>query len=225
MQKVLKIAHRGASGYAPENTLAAFQKAIDIGADMIEFDVSLTRDKKLIVTHDLLVDRTTGGRGFVSDLTLEQIKKLNTGNGERVPTFEEVLDNFGQKIAMNIELKSLNIAELVIPMLKERKLVDKIVVSSFFHQEVKRVKELNNLIKTAILLTGLPSEKDLIDLIKKAKANGANLGYEFVTKEIVEVIHKNHYFVYVWIVNDPREIALMKKLGVDGIISNYPDRI
>ena len=226
MNKILKIAHRGASGYAPENTLAAFQKAIELGADMIEFDVSLTKDKRLIVMHDLSVDRTTNGQGFIRDLTLKQIKKLKTENGEEVPTLEEVLDGFGQKIDLNIELKSKNIAELVVPLIQKKGLISRVLISSFFHDEVKKVKEIDPNIKTAILLFGVPVKpENLVDWVIKAKADGANLEYEFVTKDYIDALHKNNFFINIFTVNDPREITLMKEMGVDGIISNYPDRI
>lgn len=226
MSGILKIAHRGASGYAPENTLSAFKKAIDLGSDMIELDVYKTEDNQLVVIHDRLIDRLTSGSGFVNNFSLSHLKDLDIKGSGKIPTLEEAVDLVLNKIKINIEIKEIGITKDVIDLVNRKKIENQVLISSFYHYEVRKSKEINSNIKTAILFWGVPvTPEDLVDLIKKAKADGANLEYEFVTKEYVDVLHKNNFFIYVYTVNDIREITLMKNLGVDGIISNYPDRI
>ncbi len=225
-KRILRIGHRGAAGYALENTVASFQKAIELGCDMIEVDVAKTCDDELILMHDALVDRTTVATGFVRDLRRSDVESIRTKNGERLLMLHELLDTFGGRIRLNLELKSAGTAALVGRLLKKKGIDGQIVVSSFSHEEIREFKKLNASVKAAILLGGSPADlNDLAMLIRKADADGVSLAYETVTSEVVQFLHENKYFVYVWTVNDPREIALMRSMGVDGIISDYPDRL
>lgn len=153
----LKIGHRGAKGLEPENTLRSFSKAIDFKVDMIELDVRLTKDKKVVVIHGDKLDRTTNGRGRVKEKDLEEIKKLSAGKGERIPTLEETLDLIDKRVKVNIELKGKKIAESV------SKIIDKYVknkkwspglffVSSFSHQELEDFKKFQPKVKLGIIV-------------------------------------------------------------------------
>ena len=129
---MLNIAHRGASAYKPENTLASFQKAIDLNVDMIEFDIRLSKDKKIVVIHDETVNRTTNGRGKVRNKDLEQLKLLNAGDGESIPTLEEVLTLIGGRCLINIEIAERGIAKRLVEALQPFYYMwDSIVISSF----------------------------------------------------------------------------------------------
>jgi glycerophosphoryl diester phosphodiesterase len=146
-KRIMVIAHRGASGYAPENTVSAFKKAIMMKADMIEFDVHLTKDGKVVLMHDKTVDRTTDGKGKVKEMTLKELKKLDAGlwfdkkfKGEKIPTLEKVLKKFKGKILFNIEIKSEGTEEEIVRLIKKYKLEKDVMVSSFNHQFLKKIK-------------------------------------------------------------------------------------
>ena len=133
---MLIIGHRGAMGHAPENTLASFQKAIELGADGIELDVYQTHDKKLVVIHNNYVGTTTNGHGLVEKMTLAEIKKLDAGSGHEIPTLEEVLDLFKQHdLVVNIELKGEHTAGPTVRLIEEKKAVERVIVSSFLHHQ------------------------------------------------------------------------------------------
>ena len=127
---MLKIAHRGASGYEPENTLRSFRKAIELNSDAIELDVQLTKDHKLVVIHDETVNRTTNGKWKVSELTLKELKKLDAGKGEKIPTLEEVIKVCRNKCKLNIEIKELNSVKKVIEIVVKERFVKQTIISS-----------------------------------------------------------------------------------------------
>ncbi|MEM2375782.1 MAG: glycerophosphodiester phosphodiesterase family protein, partial [Candidatus Bathyarchaeia archaeon] len=127
----LRVGHRGAKAYEPENTLRSFMKALELGVNAIEFDVRRTRDGELVVIHDAEVDRTTDGKGLVSELTLREIKALSTEKGERIPTLEEALDFLDRKVKILIELKEVGIEEKVLEAVKRRGLEDNVIIISF----------------------------------------------------------------------------------------------
>src|SRR3989344_4626849 len=118
MSRVLRIAHRGASGHKPENTLAAFAKALEIGVDIIELDVRVCKTGELVVFHDMALERTTNGNGLVADTSLEELKKLDAGGGEQVPTLKEVIDLVNKRVVLNIEMKGKGVVEQLATILK-----------------------------------------------------------------------------------------------------------
>lgn len=235
MPKTLIIAHRGASGYAPENTMASFQKAIEMGADGIEFDVQLSKDKKLVVCHDERVDRTTDGSGFIKDLTLDEIKGLNAGKwysekftNERIPTLIEVLDLVkGKDILINIELKNgiikyNGLEEEVISLLRKLHMEQNVIVSSFNHNSLIKIKKLNKNIKTGILYVA-----ELINpfiYAKKLEAFSIHPIYYSVSSKLIEESHKHNISVNTYTVNEHEEMEKIIKAKVDGLITNYPDK-
>lgn len=224
----MRIGHRGASGYEPENTLRSFKKALALGVDMIEFDVHVCASGELVVIHDTKVDRTTNGTGYVANKTLQELKKLDAGKGEQIPTLLEVLDVINQQAIVNIELKGVNTAEPVAKIINEYVTqkgwkYDKFFVSSFNHIELLKFKKLVPQVKTGALLEGIPVR--LASFAQDCKAQAIGVFKDYVTQEYVNDAHKKKLKVYVFTVNEPDEIERIKKLGVDGIFSNFPDRL
>jgi glycerophosphoryl diester phosphodiesterase len=227
-----KIGHRGACGYAPENTLASFQKAIELGVNIIELDVHATWDKRLAVIHDPTLDRTTNGHGFVRKKTLNEIQEFDAGNGEKVPTLEDVLDLIdkdGNKslIKVNIELKEETaklVAQVIQIYIDEKNWSPKdFIVSSFDHDQLK----VFSLLQPSIKIGALTEDKAVqnAQFGKDLKANFVGIDKDIVTKDFVKDAHTHGIMVYVFTVNEPDAILEMTELGVDGIFSNYPDRI
>lgn len=205
----MKIGHRGAMGYELENTLESINKAIELGVDGIEIDVFKIKSGEIVVFHDEYVDKLTDGSGKIEDYNLKDLKKLKLLNGSRIPLLEDVLDLLDEKYFLNIELKGLNTAKTVECILKDRK---NILISSFNWDELKKTT-----LDKAILIEGNP-----LLALKVAKEMGAiaiNPDYNFLTLEIIDKIHKENLKIYTWVVNDKI------KFNVDGIISDYPDKI
>ena len=229
----LILAHRGASLEAPENTLAAFRQAIELGADGIELDVHLSGDGELVVIHDERVDRTTNGKGWVKDLTLSQLKSLDAGSwfdpafkGERIPTLKEVIDLVsGRCKLINIEIKSgivlyPGIEEKVLREVEAADLLGKVIMSSFNHFSLKTIKEINPNVKTGILYI-----EGLVDpwiYARHVPADALHPIFHAVTPEIVNGAHSAGLGVHVWTVDKPEDITRMSGYGVDAVITNDP---
>lgn len=228
---MLKIGHRGARGYAPENTLKSFQKAIELGVDAIELDVQLCKSGELIVMHDDTVDRTTDGSGFVKKIKLKDLKKLDAGMGERIPILEEVLDLVDRRVKVNIELKGPKTAKPVMKLIDEyvKKKgwnLDDFIISSFIRREIKEARILNPMIQIGVLI----SKPRLIDrwsfrFAQKIHANFIGLSLKIASKRLVHRAHKYGLKVFVYTVNDPKDVKRLAEYGVDGIFSDYPDRL
>jgi len=225
---ITKIGHRGAMGYAPENTLKSFKKALELNVDAIELDVYVCKSGELVVIHDDKVNRTTNGEGYVIEKTLDELKTLDAGDGEKIPLLSEVLDVINKKVKINIELKGTGTANPVYELIEEYVKnkswkYDDFIISSFNHYELKRFRELNSLIKIGALITGIPI--GFAEFAEKLNAYSVNLCIEFINQEFVDDVHKRGLKVYVWTVNDSDDIERMKNLNVDGIFSNFPDRL
>ncbi|WNC15603.1 glycerophosphodiester phosphodiesterase [Brevibacillus brevis] len=238
--RVDTIAHRGASGYAPENTMAAFRKAVKMKADYIELDVQATKDGKLVVIHDTTVDRTTDGTGKVGSFTWDELRQLDAGSffgpefaGERIPSFEEVLDEFRGKTGILIELKSPElypgIEEKVADALAERNLDkpanEKIIVQSFNFDSMKTFHKLLPKVPIGVLTS---NKEDLTDekLAEFAVySDYVNPTQKLVTKDLVDRIHDLGMQISVWTVRKPEEVEPLLKAGVDDIITDYPDYV
>lgn len=238
---VANVAHRGASGHAPENTMAAFDLAVEMKADYIELDVQMTKDGKLVIIHDTTVDRTTDGSGFVGDLTLEEMKTLDAGSwfgeqfaGEQIPTFEEVLDAYRGKIGILIELKSPElypgIEERVADILIDRNMQhprnEKIIMQSFNHESMQLSKQLLPNVPHGVL-AGMAWE----DVTDEELAEFAiysdyfNPNMRIVTDELVTRVHDAGMEIYPYTVNTREEADRLFNLGVDGIITNFPEYV
>ena len=227
--EIMVTAHRGASGYCPENTLSSFKKAIELKAGIIELDVHRSLDGEIVVIHDDKVDRTTNGKGKVKELTLKELQSYDAGawfapefKGEHIPTLREVIKLIKGKILLNIEIKAEGCEEGIVKIVKEEKIIDQIIVSSFHHQFLKKIKKINPQIKTAALVTYSP---DLKSIVEDIKADALNIRWEFLNESILKKAHQLGLEVNVWTVNDREAMKKMIELGVDGIITNYPDKL
>ncbi len=224
MNKPLIIAHRGASGHAPENTMAAFQLALDQHADGIELDVMLSKDGRLVVIHDDTVDRTTNGNGQVRDLTLAQLKSLDAGNGEKIPTLEEVLNVFGGRFLINIELKNYatpfdRLPIAVADLLKTKKYPEMLIISSFNPLNLGRFRRRCPQVKQGLLT--LHNKADLW-IWRLFKYNAFHPYYEDVDEGMVSKLKAKQQQINVWTVDKPEDIRRMASLGVNSIITNLP---
>lgn len=228
MTNIIKIGHRGAAGYEPENTLKSFKRAIELGADMIELDVYLCKSGELVIIHDDKVNRTTDGSGYITEKTFQEIQKLNAGQGEKIPTLNQVLDLVNRKVILNIELKGPDTAkptaEIVENYIKQKNWPSQnFLVSSFDHRELVEFKKIMPQINIGVLYTGIPD--DLTVTAQKLKAHSIHLSYEFISQELVDDAHKRGLKVFAFTVNDSNDIKKMLSLGVDGIFSDFPDRL
>jgi glycerophosphoryl diester phosphodiesterase len=235
---VMVIAHRGFSGAAPENTLAAFRKAIDIGSDMIELDIQLSKDGKIVVIHDETLGKTTNGRGKVVDHTLQELKKLDAGSkfrgdfsGERIPTLLEVLDLAKGRVLVNIEIKNPShgrypITELADKALKEVKkagMTDRVIFSSFNPVSLECIEKTEPRAWVAFLYHRPWSSPPEITGGREYRV--LNLRNIHLTREKVGRIRKEGIKLNVYTVNSKAELKQFVNWEVDGIITNYPDRL
>lgn len=225
---MLKIGHRGAKGYEPENTLIAFEKAINLGVDGIELDVHLSADNELIVIHDETVNRTTNGKGEVNQLSLKELKALKIEITQEIPTLTEVLDLVNQRCFINIELKGIGTAQSVIQLISHYILeknwnYNNFIISSFDWKMLEETHSLDSKIKIGVL-TEESIDKTLA-FAKKINAFAIHPDYELLSKENVILMQQNGFEVYPWTVNSENGIQKIKSFNVNGIISDFPDRI
>lgn len=231
----LVIAHRGASAYAPENTLAAFLLAAELGADAIELDAKLSRDGQVVVIHDQTTDRTTGFPGRVASLTLDQLRQLDAGasfdprfSGEKIPALEEVLQAVADRLLVNIELTNYSspfdpLPQQVVELVRRMKLERRVLFSSFNPIALRRTKRLAPEIPTGLLL--MASEKPYLRRFFSAIApfNAQNLQDELIDPAVVEHWHARGVGVYAWTVNQTPRLQELLGMGVDGVITDVPD--
>lgn len=217
-----KIGHRGAKGYVAENTLASFQKALDLKVDGIELDVYLCKSGEVVVIHDDTIDRTTSGNGFVNDFSAIELKAYG------VPTLEAVLELVNQKCFINIELKANDASDKVVELI-EHFVSEKhwhytdFIVSSFDWNALQQVVFLNDNIRIGVLTH---TDLDLaIAFAKFIKAHAIHPYYHLLTPENVSKMQSKNFKVYPWTINEPEDIIFVKSLKVDGIITDFPDRL
>ena len=217
------VGHKGAAGYAPENTILSFQKAIELGCDRAELDVHISKDKEVIVIHDEIVDRISDGKGKVSDMTLAEIKKLNCSEGQKISTLQEVIDFCKGKIDLQIELKGKNTSQSVGELIIKNNILDSALVTSFEVDFLREIKKINHNIKTGLLLRKI--NEGLWSLTKELSLEYICPKSTIVTKELVEEVHKLNLKVYAYHVNDKETWYKMDKLGVDDIGTDFPDLV
>ncbi len=237
-ERTLNIAHRGASAAAPANTLAAFEKAIELGADGIEFDVHLSADGVPVVIHDFGVDATTDGSGRVSSLTLAQLKELDAGSsfapafaGERIPTLDEVLETVGDRLLLNIELKTMSIRDnglerAVVAQVEQHGLThdNRMLLSSFNPVSLRRAKKIAPHIPVGLLYAlGLPLPLRRAWLAPLAPHEARHPEHRMVNARYMAWARQHSYRVNVWTVDEPDEMRRLIGLGVDSVITNVPD--
>ena len=182
---MLKIGHRGAAGYEPENTLRSFQKALALKVDVIEFDVYVCQTGEIVIIHDDKVNRTTNGHGYVREKTFNELRELDAGQGEKIPTLPEALDLINRQAKVNIELKGVDTAEPVAELIKnyvqeKNWQSEDFLVSSFNHYELQKFSKLCPAVKIGAIITGIPI--NLAEFGEKIKAHSVNLSQEFINQ-------------------------------------------
>ncbi len=241
--------HRGASALAPENTLAAFQKAIELGADGMEMDLQLTRDGVVVVIHDDTLDRTTDGHGRVTDLSLAEVREADAGakfgsafRGQRVPTLSEVIDlvkaSGNDRVRLNLEIKygegregkPEGVEAAVLAILRQSGFVDRVTVQSFYHPSVAKMKGLEPRIPTGLLVGERQHPRDPVALVRQYGADYYAPHRRLVTLELASALHQAKIPVVIWTVNEAEEMERLMSMGVgsqpgDAIISDHPDRL
>ncbi|MFA4819219.1 MAG: glycerophosphodiester phosphodiesterase family protein [Patescibacteria group bacterium] len=214
------VGHRGAAGYAPENTLLSFQTAIDIGCDRAEFDVRLSKDGEIVVIHDADVSRVTDGKGFVYKMTLAELKKLNCSQNQKIPTLQEVIDLCKGKIDLQIELKAEGTPQSVNQIILQNNIKKSVVITSFAVDLLKEIKNLNPKFKVGLLFKAYPEK--LWRLVNKIPLDFICPRYGITTKEIINQAHKLGKSVYAYHVNDKDTGNKLIALGVDEIGTDFP---
>jgi glycerophosphoryl diester phosphodiesterase len=223
MRRVLKIGHRGAAGHAPENTLAAIRKGIELGADFVEIDVRSTADGVLVALHDSTVNRTTNGKGHIERLSLRAIKALDAGNGEYIPTLEEVLNVVAGKTGLMLELKIKGAAQKAVETVRNARFKEPVIYASFLHQELGIIRSVDPEAAVMALFGRLP--RTPVVRAMKYRPSHVGLRHDTVTRRLVEAFHDEDLLVFVYTADTTREIQRAISAGVDGIISNVPERV
>jgi glycerophosphoryl diester phosphodiesterase len=227
-----RCAHRGASGHAPENTLAAIRLAIEMGAEMCELDVQQTADDQLVVVHDDALDRTTNGKGNVWEMTLAELQQYDAGSwfdarfaGEKLPALEEVIALVRGKISLNIEAKihghERHVALLIVEILRRERFDDECVVTSFDHKIVDEIKTLAPELQVGYIF----GWREFSTRVFSGKVELLSAHYSLVDATFLQRAHAAGKRVHVWTVNDQWLMRRLIEMGVDGIITNYPDRL
>jgi glycerophosphoryl diester phosphodiesterase len=225
---ILNIGHRGAMGHETENTLASIQKALDLNVDMIEIDVFKIASGEIVVFHDDKIDRLTNGSGDIESLNLDDLKNLTVTGDHKIPLLTEVLDIIDHKVALNIELKgpgtSAGVIQIINSFIENKDWsLDDFLISSFNWEELKDMRNINNDIEIAVLTEANPL--DAIAIAEELDAVAINPNYMSLTKANVSKIQGHGLKIYTWTVNDAEQISKLKSYGVDGIITNYPERV
>jgi glycerophosphoryl diester phosphodiesterase len=227
--RLLVIAHRGASGQRPENTLPAYELAVEQRADMIEIDLHRTRDGAIVITHDESLV-ALGGRGEIADATRAEVRALDAGEGECVPVLDEVLDRFGSHIPFNLELKCgrggpyPGLERAALDAVIARDLLARTLFSSFSDRVLATLRELAPEVRIGVLV----SPRAPLGWRERARAIGAeavHLWAGLASADAVETAHADGLRVHVYTVDDPQQQRVLAERGVDGIFTNYPDRL
>lgn len=228
MSKPLVIGHRGAMGHETENTIASIEKALELGVDMIEIDVFQVKSGETVVFHDDDLSRLTNAEGNIEDWTYSELQKVIVEGGHKIPLLQDILNSIEHKTKLNIELKGAGTTERVDSIInyniKEKgwKLED-FLISSFRWDELKAMRVLNPDIPIAVLTPKDPA--DAISIAKELDAEAINPHYKMLNAENNLKIQEAGFKIYTWTVNEPEDIMAMKRFGVDGIITNYPERV
>ncbi len=238
------IAHRGASGHAPETTLAAYQLALQMGVDGIEMDVHRLCDGTIVAIHDANVERTTNGKASIVELTLPELKALDAGGwfnkafpqkarpeyaGLKVPTLQEIIDLVkASAVELYIEIKdperyAPDLESALLSVIKNNRLESRTNFISFNAASIARMKALDSAIRTGLLISELRG--DPVRAAMEISANEIGLRYTLAAQPIVDAAHRNGLAISVWTIDSQADMRRMLQLGVDGITSNYPDRL
>lgn len=232
---VLVIAHRGASGTRPENTLSAFQRAATLGANMIEFDIQPSRDMVLVVMHDELVNRTTNGSGNVSQLTIRELKSLDAGSwfssrytGEKVPTLRETLNGIPGRMKLNIEMKRfpgmVSYEEELMKIFQEHDLYERAFLAARDRDGIKTVKDIDQSVK-CILIQGGREESECLSDALALDVDALQIRRSSLNEDFIERIHDQGILSFLFYADTPEEMEHAINMGLDGILTNWPERM
>jgi glycerophosphoryl diester phosphodiesterase len=227
MKEFISFAHRGASGHEPENTLAAVEKAVELGADWVEVDVHVIAGE-LIVIHDELLDRTTNGAGYVKDKSLAYLRSLDAGKGQRIPTLREVFDSVAGRAGINVELKGPKTAGLAVSLIEEyvrerQWNYEQFIVSSFNRRQLRKVRKLNPHIRIGILIDR--PRRHYAIFARRYHAYSVHAHVNITSARFIARAHERGLKVFVYTVNSSEDIDRLQALGVDGIFTDFPELI
>lgn len=226
--KPLVIGHRGAMGHETENTIASIEKAMELGVDMIEIDVFQVKSGETVVFHDATLDSLTNAGGKIEDWNYFELRKVVVNGGHKIPLLQDVLKTIEHKTRLNIELKGSGTTDRV-NFIVNTYIRDKgwktedFLISSFKWDELKAMRAINANIPIAVLTEEDPA--DAIPIAKELNAEAINPNFEMLNAENNLKIQEAGFKIYTWTVNEPEDIMAMKRFGVDGIITNYPERV
>ena len=226
----LSIGHRGAKGYVAENTYESISKAIELGVDGIEIDVFKCASGELVLFHDKNLKELTGESGLIENLTTEQLEQFLILGKYKIPTLTDVLKRIKKPLFVNIELKGLNIAQATSKIITDLSKstswsLENFIVSSFNWDELEQFRFIDKNTPVGVLVSKSMSMNEAIEFGKKINAQAIHPNFKLLNKKTIKKIKNNGFKIYTWTVNDKIDIDLMKELNVDGIISDYPDRI
>jgi len=224
------IGHRGAMGHVAENTIPSIKKAMELGVDGIEIDVFRCKTGELVVFHDEKLDRLTNSSGLIESLELDSIKKITVLDQYRIPTLEDVLILIDGQVKLNIELKGQGTASPTNDIInqyinKEGWTNDKFIISSFKWDELEKIRSLNSLIPIAVLVNTRVNPIEALPFARKVKAIAINPNFKDLNQENIKEIQSNGFKVFPYTINELDDIERMIKLGVDAIITDYPERV
>jgi glycerophosphoryl diester phosphodiesterase len=230
---MLVFGHRGASAYAPMNTLPAFELAVKQKADGIELDVQLSKDGQLIILHDFTVDHSTDGRGYARDKTLAELRELDAGikfgeqyRGTRIPTLEEVFEAVGHKLFINVEIKSITedtdgVEQVTADCITRHGMEKRVIVSSFNPLTLERFRAILPDVPIGYLYS--PVEQPFADRIDVLPHEARHPYHEMIDEAYMQWARQNRYFINTWTVNDPARTRELRALGVNAVITDKPD--
>ena len=226
----LSIGHRGAKGYVAENTYESISKAIELGVDGIEIDVFKCASGELVLFHDKNLKELTGESGLIENLTIKELEQCLVLGKYKIPTLTDVLTKIEVPLFVNIELKGLNTAKSTSEIIKDLSKntswsLENFIISSFNWNELEQFRSIDKNTPVGVLVSKSMSINEAIDFGKKINAQAIHPNFKLLNDKTVKKIKNNGFKIYTWTVNDKDDINFMKKLKVDGIISDYPDRI
>ena len=226
----LSIGHRGAKGYIAENTYESISKAIELGVDGIEIDVFKCASGELVLFHDKNLKELTGESGLIENLTIKELEQFLVQGKYKIPTLKDVLTRIEKPLFVNIELKGLNTAQATSKIIADISRstswsLEHFIVSSFNWDELELFRSIDKNISVGVLVSKSMSINEAIEFGKKINAQAIHPNFKLLNDKAVKKIKNNGFKIYTWTVNNEDDINFMKKLKVDGIISDYPDRI
>jgi glycerophosphoryl diester phosphodiesterase len=239
MAKFLRIAHSGASAYAPANTLRSLELALQFGVDMVEFDVRRCRDA-LVLIHNKNLRASTSGRGNVGDYTLAELRRVDAGEGETIPTLHEAVSLINRRAQMNVDLKEVGYECEVLEVLRQHGVLNDVLISSLIPASLRTVKALAPEVPVGLSYPSMNPYKTLVvrltpwlmrliirwrilRMIATAHADVTMMHHQIITPQLVAIVHHRGYRIFAWTVDNLVVMQRLKKMGIDGITSNRPD--